>query len=128
MPVLRLAHANIRTPALDETLHFFETALHLRRGPSLTTIDQLRYVWLYDGAGNPVIHVNAPAEGEPARAAGMESRLDHIAFDCADAAGMAAYLRAAAIPFEIVHSEAGGFIQYNLLDPNGIKVELTFAP
>ncbi|WP_174275247.1 VOC family protein [Sphingomonas bacterium] len=128
MPVLRLAHANIRTPDLEETVRFFEAALDLRRGPALTTIDQHRYAWLYDRNGIAVIHVNAPHEDEPPRAAGLENRLDHIAFDCVDPEGFADRLRAAAMLFEVVHSETGGFVQYNLRDPNGIKVELTFAP
>ncbi len=128
MPLTRLGHVNIRTPLVEETVRFFEAGLGLRRGKAATTIDQVNNVWLYDARGAPVIHVNAPAPGEAARPADVLSRLDHMAFDCADPEGMATRLRAAGIPFVTVRTEAGGFVQYNCCDPNGLKVELTFAP
>lgn len=124
----RLGHVNIRTPLLEETVSFFEVGLGLRRGPAATTTDQVNNVWLYDERGAPVIHVNALAPGEAARPTDVLSRLDHVAFDCVDPEGVAERLRASSIPFTTVHTEAGGYIQYNCRDPNGLKVELTFAP
>lgn len=128
MPLTRLGHVNIRTPLVEETVRFFEVGLGLKRGQAATTIDQVNNVWLYDERGAPVIHVNAPAPGEAERPADVVSRLDHMAFDCTDPAAFAARLKAARIPFVTVHTEAGGYVQYNCRDPNGLKVELTFAP
>lgn len=126
MKVERLGHVNIRTPAFEETCAFYERALGLTRGPAASMLDQTGNAWLYDEGGHPVIHVNSPSAGEAPREAGVSARLDHVAFDCSDVAGFEARLRELGIPHRTAPTPAGGLVQINLHDPNGIKVELTF--
>lgn len=71
-------------------------------------------------------HVNGVEPGETAPPAGQHGRLDHFALDCTGLAACAARLEAAAIPFERLRIEARGLTQLNIVDPNGLKVELTF--
>lgn len=126
MPVTRLGHVNIQTPLFDETIAFYETALGLSRGPAASVNDQTGFAWLYDAAGAAVVHVNPPADGQPAREAGLRNRLDHVAFDCSDPDAFAARLASAGVAFRSGDSEAGNLRQFVLYDPNGLKVELTF--
>ena len=126
MKVERLGHFNIRTPAFEETCTFYERALGLTRGPAASMIDQTLNAWLYDAGGHPVVHVNAPVAGEAPRGAGLSERLDHVAFDCSGLDGFEARLRDLGIPHRTAPTAAGGIVQINLHDPNGIKVELTF--
>lgn len=124
MPVEALAHINLRTPLIDETVAFYEAALGLRRGPAATMTDQVNNAWLHDAAGRPLIHINSPLDGEIARPPITPGRLDHVAFDCTDLGGTAERLRAAGVVF--VETSLPGLTQINLYDPNGLKVELTF--
>jgi catechol 2,3-dioxygenase-like lactoylglutathione lyase family enzyme len=123
--LLRIGHINIRTPALEETLAFYEAVLGLRRGPAATMSDQSRNAWLFDEAGRAVIHVNMPPDGAaPLTPGGV---LDHVAFDCDDLAGMRGRLQALGLPFRERETRVPGLTQINLHDPNGVKLELTFG-
>lgn len=121
--MIRLGHVNIRTSRFDETIRFFEKVLGFRVGPSATNPDMAENVWLSDADGRPSIHINRamPGEAEPAPPPGY---LNHIAFDCTDEAAMAD--RLSALGFAYRRVENPSIIQFNLHDPNGIKVELTF--
>src|SRR3546814_1077406 len=81
-----------RTPALDETLIFYEEVFDLVRGPASTMADQTRNAWLYDRDGRAIIHVNMPAKDEDIPAIGARGRMDHVAFDCRDPDAMEARL------------------------------------
>jgi catechol 2,3-dioxygenase-like lactoylglutathione lyase family enzyme len=120
----RIGHINIRTPLLEETLAFYEQLFDLMRGPAATMADQTRNAWLHDRDGRAIIHVNMPGPDEPAIAAGSPSRLDHVAFDIADLAGMEARLTARDIPYRRLASRIEGLTQLVLRDPNGVVLEL----
>ena len=127
MAIDRIGHINIRTPDFEATMVFFETVLGLVRGPAATMADQTRNGWLHGSDGRPIIHVNATLPGEIARPAGANGRLDHVAFDCSDQGGMAERLDRAGIWYEVLRTRLPGLVQFNLIDPNGIRVELTFG-
>jgi catechol 2,3-dioxygenase-like lactoylglutathione lyase family enzyme len=125
MPTPVLAHVNIRTTRLEETLAFYETLLGFRRGIAATNPDPSLNVWLHDGDGRASIHVNRALPGEPARDG--KSALDHIAFNCTDMAAFEARLTAMGVAYRIAPTRVPAMVQLVLTDPNGIKVELTFG-
>lgn len=125
MTGVRLGHINIKTPLIEETIGFFEL-LGLRRGVAATLADQQRNAWLYDEEGRPIVHVNALADGET-REPHHAARLDHVAFDCEEEAAFAARLAAAGVPYLRRETNVPGLVQFNLTDPNGIRIELTFG-
>lgn len=124
--MIALGHINIRTDRLEETCVFYERLLGFRRGIAATVPDPSRNLWLFDEAGNPSIHVNVFREGEE-RKAGGGTCLNHIAFNCPDPGAMAAQLDAEGTPYQVVNTIVPGVVQFNLRDPNGVAVELTFG-
>lgn len=122
----RIGHINIKTSDYEGTMRFYESLFGLARGPAATMTDQTRNGWLHGPDGRPILHVNSLSEGDE-RPAGSASRLDHVAFDCRDRAGMQARLDAAGVPYEVRDTRVAGLVQINLRDPNGIKLELTFG-
>jgi catechol 2,3-dioxygenase-like lactoylglutathione lyase family enzyme len=123
----RIGHINIRTPALAETIRFYEALFDLKAGPALTMSDQARNAWLYDRDGRAIIHVNRPPDGEEPVATAVRSRLDHIAFDCDDMPEIERRLVALDIPYGKRETLVPGLTQIVLSDPNGIKLELAFG-
>ena len=124
--MITLGHVNIRTARLEETCSFYERLLGFRRGVAATNPDPERNIWLHDALGNPSVHINVFRPGEEA-APGERSCLDHIAFNCPDRTAMAALLEREGMTFTVVETRVPGLIQFNLRDPNGVRVELTFG-
>jgi len=124
--MITLGHINIRTDRLEETCAFYERLLGFRRGVAATAPDPTRNIWLFDAAGNASVHINTFREGE-ARVAGGGTCLNHVAFNCPDREAMAAQLAADGIPYTVVETVVPGVSQFNLHDPNGVAVELTFG-
>jgi catechol 2,3-dioxygenase-like lactoylglutathione lyase family enzyme len=127
MRVDRLGHVNIRTPAFDETIAFYEACLGLRAGPAVSSQARPQNVWLHDEASDPIIHVNGPMAGETIFPEGAVSRLDHFALDCSGLDSCIKRLAAQGVAYQRIRIELRGMTQLNLIDPNGIKVELTFS-
>ena len=120
-----LAHVNIRTPRFEETVAYYERVLGLKASRAATRPDSTLHAWMTEDDGRATVHIQAEPAGD---VAGTGSPLyHHIAFDCTDAAGWRARLGALGEPFEEVVFAEAGLVQFNLLDPNGLKVELTFA-
>lgn len=124
--MITLGHVNIRTDRLEETCAFYERLLGFRRTLASTAPDPSRYLWLIDEAGAPSVHVNVYREGE-ARGEGAGGALNHIAFNCPDRAAMEGRLASMAVPYDVVETVVPGVVQFNLRDPNGVAVELTFG-
>ena len=127
MQVQGLGHVNIRTPDFQATLDFYQNCLGLVAGPAASANGRPQNAWLHDAAGRAIIHVNGPLPHEPIFPAGASSRLDHYALECVGLDACIDRLRAAGVPFERLRIEVRGLTQLNILDPNGIKVELTFV-
>jgi catechol 2,3-dioxygenase-like lactoylglutathione lyase family enzyme len=126
MNVKRIDHINLRTPLLEETLAFYERLLGMRRGPALAMVDQERNAWLYDEAGNALIHVNMPDPGETLLRDDDSGRLHHVAFECVRPPEVAA--RIAEMGLDCVRRDIPefDFVQLNVFDPNGVRLELNF--
>ncbi|PZU07543.1 VOC family protein [Sphingomonas sp.] len=127
MHVVRLGHVNILTPAFAETIAFYESCLGLRAGPAASSQARPQNAWLHDEGGHPIIHVNGPMEGETIHPEGAASRLDHFALDCTGLDSCIIRLEARNVPYRRIRIEARGLTQLNIVDPNGLKVELTFT-
>ncbi|MBC2667613.1 VOC family protein [Novosphingobium piscinae] len=123
--MIRFGHVNIRTDRLEETCRFYEDLLGLTRSIALTAPDPTRNLWLRDASGHACIHVNLrrPDDGTD----GSGGPVHHIAFDCPDRAAMADHLAALGLAYTVVETIVPGLVQFNLIDPNGLVVELTFG-
>lgn len=124
--MIRFGHVNIRTDRLEETCRFYEDMLGFRRGLARTAPDPARNLWLHDASGRACIHINLNRDGDSGSAAGAWP-VHHIAFDCPDQSAMAARLAQLGIRYTVVETIVPGVTQFNLTDPNGLGVELTFG-
>ncbi|UVO53126.1 VOC family protein [Sphingomonas sp. SUN039] len=120
---MKLGHVNIRAISLEATVAWYERVLGLRRSVADTNPDTAVNLWLYDAGGSPCVHVNQLLPGDVRTAKG---HVDHFAFDVEDRAAMEAHLAALNEPWETVPFPHARMVQFNLRDPNGVKVELTF--
>jgi catechol 2,3-dioxygenase-like lactoylglutathione lyase family enzyme len=121
----RLAHVNIRTPRFEETVAFYERVLGLTRAAAATRPDSARHAWMSEADGRPSIHVQGEPAGEQAGRS-TSPLYHHIAFDCSDAEHWRRRLDALGEPYEEMVFREAGLVQFNLVDPNGLVVELTF--
>lgn len=126
MRILKIDHINIRTPLFEETLRFYEDCLGMRRGPVGSVHGRPQNLWLY-ADGVPLIHVNGPTGDEVVAEIGVKSRLDHFALSCSGLAQWRAHLTAQGVAFREARLQGREVTQLNLLDPNGVKIELQFA-
>jgi catechol 2,3-dioxygenase-like lactoylglutathione lyase family enzyme len=130
MIVERLDHVNIITRDLAETARFYAELFELeeRDGPPHMSPDQAR--WMYDGAGNAILHLNTPefprrydrevAVGEATGA------IHHIALRCNDFDNMIARLDARGAEYTINDYSSAGLKQIFTADPNNVLLELNF--
>lgn len=125
MRILKIDHVNIRTPLFEETLRFYEDCLGMRRGPAGAVNGRPQNLWLY-ADGMPMIHVNGPTGEETVPEAGLSGRLDHFALACAGLEDWRAHLGALGVVFREAKLQGREVTQLNLLDPNGVKIELQF--
>lgn len=126
MRILKIDHVNIRTPLFEETLRFYEDYLGMQRGPAGSVHGRPQNLWLY-ADGVPLIHVNGLTGDETVAEVGVKSRLDHFALNCSDLGDWRAHLTALGVPFREARLQGREVTQLNLLDPNGVKIELQFA-
>jgi len=128
MPLNALNHYTVRPADLEASRIFYSEALSLPVGyrPPLG----FPGYWLYCG-DIPTVHLIGPrpAEaGQPARQAGPTGLFDHIAFACTGLAAMKANLATRGIGFEERIIPRDRQTQLFLHDPDGIAVELNYAP
>ena len=121
--MIRLGHVNIRTTRLQETAEFYSGVLGLTPGQAATRPDSDRHIWMFDSAGAPIVHVQQSDEVEATETA----PLHHFAFDCDDLQHWYDRLTSFGIDFTQSHFPHAGLVQLNLCDPNGVRLELTFA-
>jgi catechol 2,3-dioxygenase-like lactoylglutathione lyase family enzyme len=121
----RLAHVNIRTPRFDETVDYYRRVIGLTAMPAATRPDSQRHAWMSEADGHASIHIQQEQAAETV-AAGGSPMYHHIAFDCVNPQQWRNRLTGLGEPFtELVFAEAG-LVQFNLTDPNGLRLELTF--
>ncbi len=122
--MMTLDHINIRTTRMEETLVFFERVLGFRRSTALTNPDPAQNVWLLDEHGRASVHINVFREGEEVPETNL-SCLHHIAFAARGRDAVQAHLDALQEPYVVVETRVLGLVQFNLTDPNGVRVEIS---
>jgi catechol 2,3-dioxygenase-like lactoylglutathione lyase family enzyme len=135
MPLHRIEHYLVLTEDLEKTRAFYVDALGLNVGwrPQIP----FPGFWLYLG-DIPCVHVaewetyRAYSEGTTgipiSKKATGTGPIDHMAFKGTDYDGVVAHLKQLGIQ---PHSNVvldGGLRQLFFIDPNGVKIEVNFAP
>ncbi|MFQ5785394.1 MAG: VOC family protein [Alphaproteobacteria bacterium] len=120
MMIETLDHFTVATNDLDASRGFYVGLLGLVEGerPPFETPG----AWLYGGAA-PLVHL-VVREGGGAASTGA---LDHIAFRARGLADMVARLEAAGLAYRLQRVPGPGLRQVFVTDPDGVRVELTFA-
>jgi catechol 2,3-dioxygenase-like lactoylglutathione lyase family enzyme len=123
MPVDRLEHVNIRSLDVEKARDFYVSILGLTVGvrPPFASTGY----WLYLD-GQPVVHLVQRNAGDAHHPA--SGNLDHVAFRGVDLAATRAAIQSAGVSCReqvVLHD---GTVQLFVHDPDGIKIELNFAP
>jgi catechol 2,3-dioxygenase-like lactoylglutathione lyase family enzyme len=123
MPVDAFQHINIRCADVEAAREFYVRVLGLRTGdrPPFTSSGY----WLYLGS-DAVVHLVQRPAGQEARS--EPGALDHVAFRGVDLEATRHALREAAIPFQEAIVPRDGNVQIFVHDPDGLRIELNFAP
>lgn len=125
MPALALNHVNIRAPRelLDRLRDFYRDVIGLRDGfrPPFPAPGY----WMYAG-DRAAVHLYQAGPDEE-RQTGVQTTLDHFAFDCSGLAETEAALQRHGVAFRRSLVPATRQVQLFLRDPAGNQVELTFA-
>ncbi|NBW08637.1 MAG: dioxygenase [Caulobacteraceae bacterium] len=119
--IRRMDHFTIVTDQLAQTIAFYE-----RLGLSSGARPDFGVggAWLYIG-DHPALHV-VETERMPEPRRGV---LDHMAFFAHDFVGLAERVTAAGIAYRVIRTPRPFSLwQMFLYDPNGVEVELDFAP
>ncbi|MBL8343295.1 MAG: VOC family protein [Rubrivivax sp.] len=128
--LLSLGHVTVRSADFDRTEHFYCTLLGLRPGPRPAIALPGRWFYLGDEA---VVHVlpseGGAGQGSPGIAvdSGHSGPIDHFALNADDRPAFEQRLRAAGQPFESRRLADSDTWQIFLIDPDGARVELSFA-
>jgi len=122
MAIRAFQHVNTRSSDVERTKAFYER-LGLRAGdrPPFAS----RGYWLYLD-GQPVLHLVQRPDGQPHHE--HSGNVDHIAFEATDLEGTRRALTDAGLPFREAVVPRDGTIQIFVKDPDGVTVELNFAP
>src|SRR5205085_11743778 len=122
--MISLGHVNLRTTKLDESVAFYRDVLGLTPGPAATRPDSKDHVWMTDSNGTACVHLQRAQTAT----SGDGSGVHHFAFNCDDARAWRRKLETLGVQHEESEFAAARMIQFNLRDPNGVLVELTFGP
>ena len=122
MPVAAFQHVNTRSADVERTKEFY-LRLGLRVGdrPPFAS----RGYWMYLGE-HPVLHLVQRKDGEAHHDG--SGNLDHVAFQAVDLDGTRRALTEAGLTFREAIVPRDNTVQIFVRDPDGIQVELNFAP
>ena len=122
MMVKGLNHINIGTHRLAETRAFFQDVLGLTDGwrPDFP----FGGAWLYCG-DDAVVHL---VELAAPKSSSSQSALDHVAFTIDDYDATLTRLQALGIKTRCVDIPGSPIRQINIIDPNGVNIELNYRP
>lgn len=119
-----LAHVNIRTSNLEKSVAFYRDVLGLVPGPAATRPQSSDHVWMSDERGRPCIHLQRTNGG--AEQGGERCGMHHLALACPGAAQWREKLRSMNVGFQESEFAPANIVQFNLLDPDGVRIELMF--
>lgn len=120
MAVRGIDHINIRTTDIEKSAQFYIDIFDFEFRVGVVIMGR-EFKWLYDQAGQPIIHFRDLEAGSEAT-----GPIDHIALACDGRADIVERLKARDIPFDLIEGLSPGFSQINLKDPHGIPLELNF--
>ena len=120
--MIKLHHANIRTPHLEQTVAFYRDVLDLTPGPAATRPGSNEHVWMSDGEGVPCIHL----QRRDGHALNERAAVNHLAFSCENPDAWRDKLRSFGIDHTETEFESANILQFNIIDPNGVRLELAF--
>jgi catechol 2,3-dioxygenase-like lactoylglutathione lyase family enzyme len=121
--LLSLGHVTVLSTDLARTERFYGELLGLRVGPRPAI--RIPGCWLYLG-DQPVLHVLARQSAAPP--GDTQPAIDHFALNASNRAGFEQRLQAAGQAFESRRLADSDTWQIFLNDPDGARVELSFAP
>jgi catechol 2,3-dioxygenase-like lactoylglutathione lyase family enzyme len=122
MPVTAFQHVNTRSRDVERTKAFYLLlGLSVGDRPPFAS----RGYWLYLG-GQPVLHLVQRPDGDVHHEG--SGNLDHVAFQATDLEGTRRALAEAGLPFREAVVPRNNTVQIFVRDPDGITVELNFAP
>lgn len=121
-----LGHVNIRTQDLDASVCFYRDVIGLRPGPAATRPTSADHVWMHDDAGSPCIHLQRALTAQGCDANDGPG-VHHVALNCTGPEGWREKLAALGVPFREMSFEAAKLLQFNLEDPDGVRLEMLFA-
>jgi catechol 2,3-dioxygenase-like lactoylglutathione lyase family enzyme len=124
MEITGLNHFNIKAPRvlLEQVRDFYVAVLGLTVGPR-PNFSSSGY-WLYAGA-LPLVHLSVYEDLSPSD--GPTAGIDHVSFNCRNAAATLQKLEASGVAFRTGTVPALKQFQIFLRDPAGCGVELTFV-
>lgn len=127
-----LGHVTVRSADFDRTEHFYCTVLGLRRGPRPPITEPGRWFYLGDAAVLHVLpmeagHVPSPTAAATSGSAAQVGPIDHFALDASGLRTFEQRLREFGQAFETRRLADGRTWQIFLVDPDGARVELSFA-
>jgi catechol 2,3-dioxygenase-like lactoylglutathione lyase family enzyme len=114
-------HVNVRTANLERMAAWYRDVLGL--APGRRPPFSFGGAWLYLG-DHPFVHL-VEVERQPA---GLEPRLEHMAFRGRGLAEFLATLRSQEIEHKIGVVPGFGIIQVNIWDPDGNHLHVDFSP
>ena len=133
MPLSQLDHFLIQTEDMEKTRDWYVRVLGMEVGPSPDF--KFPVCWLYVG-GKDVLHIaeggkNVPETrksylGQQSDAVYGSGVVDHVAFRATGLEQMMAHLEKQDVAFTKRQVDDQGRFQLFLIDPNGLKVELSF--
>ena len=119
--LLSLGHVTVRSADFARTEHFYCDLLGMRVGPRPAIPVPGR--WFYLG-NEAVVHVLPRGVGGVSDA---QPVIDHFALNAVDQPAFERRLKATGQPFEVRPLADSGTWQIFLTDPDGVRVELSFA-
>ena len=135
MALQRLEHFLIQTVDMPATRDWYVQVLGLTPGPAPEFHFPVCWLYLDDV---PVLHLAEGGEhvpearkaylGQQSTAAHGSGVIDHVAFAATDLAETLEHFRRLEVACSTRRNSESGQVQVFLLDPNGVKVELNFAP
>ena len=123
MPVRAFQHINTRSADVERTRDFYVRILGLRVGERPPFASRGYWLYLND---QPVLHL---VQRQPGETAGEGSgNVDHVAFQAVDLDATRRILAAEGLPFREAAVPRDNTVQIFVRDPDGLQVELNFAP
>lgn len=120
-----LAHVNIRTSCLEESLAFYRDVIGLVPRAAATRRDSAHHVWMSDRKGRPCVHLQRSDARESE--CGERIGVHHVAFETDDPTAWREKLKAQEIEFTETEFADAKLLQFNLTDPNAVRLELLFG-